>query len=56
MLRTPKGEKPSAEVLAPIPAEILDRLVREGPLTAAEHVRAPLIAKHERRFTGFATS
>ena len=36
MPRKPKGEKPSAEVLAPIPADILDQLVREGPLTAAE--------------------
>jgi putative transposase len=36
MPRKPKGEKPSAEDLAPIPAEILDQLVREGPLTAAE--------------------
>lgn len=36
MPRKPKGEKPTAEVLAPIPAEILDQLVREGPLTAAE--------------------
>jgi hypothetical protein len=25
-----------AEVLAPIPAEILDQIVRDGPLTAAE--------------------
>src|SRR5262249_40005656 len=32
----PKLEKPSAEVLAPIPAEILDQIVRDGPLTAEE--------------------
>jgi putative transposase len=36
MPRKPKLEKPSAEILAPIPADILDQLVREGPLTAAE--------------------
>ena len=36
MPRKPKPEKPSAEILAPIPADILDQLVREGPLTAAE--------------------
>jgi transposase-like protein len=36
MPRNPKVEKPSAEVLAPIPAEILDQLIREGPLTAEE--------------------
>jgi hypothetical protein len=29
-------EKPSAEVLAPIAAEILGQIVRDGPLTAAE--------------------
>jgi hypothetical protein len=29
MPRNPKVEKPSAEVLAPIPAEILDQLIRE---------------------------
>ena len=28
MPRKPKPEKPSAEVLAPIPAEILDQIVR----------------------------
>ena len=33
MPRKPKPEKPSAEVLAPIPAEILDQIVRDGPLT-----------------------
>jgi len=32
----PKPEKPSAEILAPIPAEILDQIVRDGPLTAAD--------------------
>jgi putative transposase len=36
MPRKPKSEKPGAEVLAPIPAEILDQIVRDGPLTAAE--------------------
>lgn len=36
MPRKPKPEKPSPEALAPIPAEILDQLVREGPLTAEE--------------------
>jgi putative transposase len=36
MPRKPKLEKPAAEVLAPIPAEILDQTVREGPLTAEE--------------------
>lgn len=35
MPRKPKPEKPRAEILA-IPAAILDQLVREGPLTAAE--------------------
>ena len=35
MPRKPKPEKPSAEILAPIHADILDQLVREGPLTAA---------------------
>lgn len=36
MPRKPKSEKPGAEVLAPIPAEILDQIVRDGPLTAEE--------------------
>ena len=36
MPRKPKSEKPSAEVLAPIPADVLDQIVRDGPLTAAE--------------------
>jgi transposase-like protein len=36
MPRKPKPEKPSAEILAPIPAEILDQIVRDGPLTAEE--------------------
>jgi transposase-like protein len=36
MPRKPKPEKPGAEVLAPIPAEILDQIVRDGPLTAEE--------------------
>jgi transposase-like protein len=35
MPRKPKPERP-AEVLAPIPAEILDQIVRDGPLTAEE--------------------
>src|SRR5688572_8348992 len=36
MPRKPKSENPGAEVLAPIPADILDQIVRDGPLTAAE--------------------
>ena len=36
MPRKPKLETPGAEVLAPIPADVLDQIVREGPLTAAE--------------------
>jgi len=36
MPRTPKPKKPAAEILAPIPAEILDQIVRDGPLTADE--------------------
>src|SRR5437899_7109573 len=36
MPRKPKEEKPAVEVLAPISAEILDQIVRDGPLTAAE--------------------
>jgi putative transposase len=36
MPRKPKPRKPDAEVLAPIPAEILDQIVRDGPLTAAD--------------------
>jgi putative transposase len=36
MPRKPKPEKPSAEVLAPIPADILDQIIRNGPLTAAD--------------------
>ena len=36
MPRKPKSEKAGAEVLAPIPAEILDQIVRDGPLTAEE--------------------
>src|SRR3982751_3678489 len=36
MPRRPKSEKPAAEVLAPIPADVLDQIVRDGPLTAAE--------------------
>ena len=36
MPRKPKSEKAGAEVLAPIPAEILDQIVRDGPLTAGE--------------------
>src|ERR1700752_5017589 len=36
MPRRPKPEKAGAEVLAPIPAEVLDQIVREGPLTAEE--------------------
>ena len=36
MPRKPRSEKPSAEILAPIAAEILDQIVRDGPLTAEE--------------------
>jgi transposase-like protein len=36
MPRKPKREQPSAEILAPIPADILDQIVRDGPLTAAD--------------------
>jgi transposase-like protein len=36
MPRKPPSKKPPAEVLAPIPAEILDQIVRDGPLTAEE--------------------
>jgi putative transposase len=36
MPRRPKSEKPPAEVLAPIPADVLDQIVRDGPLTAAD--------------------
>jgi len=36
MPRKPKSEKPPVEVLAPIAAEILDQIVRDGPLTAEE--------------------
>src|SRR5678815_894271 len=36
MPRKPRSEKRPADVLAPIPAEILDQIVRDGPLTAAE--------------------
>jgi len=36
MPRKPKPEKPSAEVLAPIPADVLDQIVRDGPLTAVD--------------------
>jgi len=40
MPRKPKTDKPTAEVLAPIPADVLDQIVREGPLTAEEIERA----------------
>jgi len=36
MPRKPKPGRATAEVLAPIPAEILDQIVRDGPLTAAD--------------------
>src|SRR5688500_18403240 len=36
MPRKPKPEMPSAEIVAPISAEILDQIVRDGPLTAEE--------------------
>ena len=36
MPRKPKSEKAAAEILAPIPAETLDQIVRDGPLTAGD--------------------
>jgi transposase-like protein len=36
MPRKRKSETRDAEVLAPVPVEVLDQFVREGPLTAAE--------------------
>ena len=36
MSRNPKPEQASAEILAPIPAEILDQIVPDSPLTAAD--------------------
>jgi hypothetical protein len=36
MPRKPNPEKRSADILAPLPAEILDQIVRDGPLTAAD--------------------
>ena len=36
MPRKRKSDKELAEVLAPVPPEVLDRFVREGPLSAAE--------------------
>jgi putative transposase len=36
MPRKPKEDRPSREVLAPIPAEVLDQIVRNGPLTAED--------------------
>lgn len=36
MPRKPRADKRPAEILAPIPAEILDQIVRDGPLTAAD--------------------
>jgi hypothetical protein len=30
MPRNPKSEKPGAEFLSPIPAELLDQIVRDG--------------------------
>jgi hypothetical protein len=36
MPRKSKPEKPATEILAPIPAETLDQIVRDGPLTAEE--------------------
>jgi hypothetical protein len=40
MPRKRKSETPSADILAPVPVEVLDQFVREGPLAAAE-VEAP---------------
>jgi len=36
MPRTPKDKTRTAEILAPVPPEVLDQFVREGPLTALE--------------------
>ena len=36
MPRRRKHETRDAEILAPVPVEVLDQFVREGPLTAAE--------------------
>jgi putative transposase len=36
MPRKPKSEQRTAEILAPVPAEVLNQFVREGPLSAAE--------------------
>jgi transposase-like protein len=36
MPRTPKSEKRAAEILAPVPRDVLDQFVRDGPLTAEE--------------------
>ena len=36
MSSKPKPEQASAEILAPIPAEILDQIVPDSPLTAAD--------------------
>jgi len=36
MPRTPKSEKRAAEILAPVPREVLDQFVPDGPLTAAD--------------------
>jgi len=36
MPRKPKSERTSAAILAPVPADVLDQIVRDGPLTAAE--------------------
>src|SRR5918999_4150733 len=43
MPRKPKPEKPSAEILAPIPAELLDQIAAEGPMTA-EQINATTMA------------
>ena len=39
MSRKRKSETRDAEVLAPVPVELLDRFVREGPLTQAKSKR-----------------
>jgi putative transposase len=36
MPRTPKSEKRAREILAPVPREVLDQFVPDGPLTAQE--------------------
>jgi transposase-like protein len=41
MPRTPKSENRTAEILAPVPRNVLDQFVRDGPLTAEAVAAAP---------------